>query len=314
MDPETSVEITAPSVEEAVIMGLMRLTATRDEVDIEVLDEGSRGFLGIGARGASVRVTLKPPAPEAPVVPVEPKVVVEPKPRVSEPVAAPVVPPQATEVEKPVVAPKPAAPDTIAKPTAVVVAPPVIKSEPVAASPAAPVKEPRAPRASRKSGRRSSQNAVDFDRALVASSAKEVAENLFPILQLQIESEWQQEDRPTLWIALCGRDANMLVGPRAKTLDSVQYLFRTLVHRRVDGDYNIVVDADGYRKRRRRSLESLAEAKASQAIESGRTIRLRPMPPHERRVIHIVLRKNDRVTTESVGKGRNRAITIVPQK
>ncbi len=136
--------------------------------------------------------------------------------------------------------------------------------------------------------------------------------HMLPGMDVTATVEWIDEDRPTLWVSLSGKDADALVGPRARNLHSVQYLFRALIYHRLDGDYNVVVDADGYRRRRRRSIESMAQAKADQAVEEGQTVRLRPMPAHERRIIHIVLRDDDRVSTESVGNGRDRAVTIIP--
>jgi predicted RNA-binding protein Jag len=131
----------------------------------------------------------------------------------------------------------------------------------------------------------------DLNHQAIEAVADEVAEHLFAGLRVKTGLSWRQEERVTLWISLRGRDADMLVGPRAQTLNSVQYLFRTLLHHRIEGDYNVVIDADGYRKRQRSSLESLARKKADQAVNTGRTIRLRPMPAHDRRVIHMLLRR-----------------------
>jgi spoIIIJ-associated protein len=151
-----------------------------------------------------------------------------------------------------------------------------------------------------------------LDRARLGSIARDIASHLLPNLEVEAAIEWVDEDRPTMWISLEGKDADSLVGPRARNLHAVQYLFRSLIYHELDGEYNVVVDADGYRKRRRRSIESLAEEKAARALELGRTVRLRPMPAHERRIVHITLRKDDRVSTESVGRGRDRAVTIIP--
>ena len=130
---------------------------------------------------------------------------------------------------------------------------------------------------------------------------------------MKLATEWRsEEDRPTLCISINGADANAIVGPRAQTLNSVQYLFRTLVHRQVSGSYDLVVDADGYRMRRRRSLESIARRNADKAVQESQTVRLRSMPAHERRIIHMILREDNRVRTRSVGTGRDRAITIIP--
>lgn len=151
------------------------------------------------------------------------------------------------------------------------------------------------------------------DRVRLSALAAEMVANMLPGLEIEAAVEWVDEDRPTIWVSLTGRDADALVGPRARNLHALQYLLRALLYHQSDGNYNVVVDADGYRKRRRRSLETMARAKADQAIAEGHTVRLRPMPPHERRIVHIVLRDDDRVTTESVGKGHDRAVTIVPR-
>ncbi len=302
----TAVVVTASSVDEAIILGLTRLVSTRDEADIEILDEGSRGFLGIGAREARVRVTRRAPstlpaAPHPKPGPAisEPKPVAvmgEPKSVMPEPTPAPVLPTSQPEPEKAV---------QIVSPAEVVAAPePVASVEPAPTPKLRPVELQEKPRTERPSGA--------LDRALIEKTALEVAKNLFAGFSIQYSVNWEQEDRPALWISLRGKDADIMVGPHAQTLDSIQYLFRTLLHRLTEGDYNVVLDADGYRKRRQRSLEALARKMADQAIKSGRNVRMKPMPAHERRVIHMILRKDKRVKTESFGKGHERAITIIP--
>jgi spoIIIJ-associated protein len=61
-------------------------------------------------------------------------------------------------------------------------------------------------------------------------------------------------------------------------------------------------------------LRRLAKRMAEQAIQRGRTVSLEPMPPHERRIIHLALRDNPNVTTESVGEGDHRKVTIIPRR
>ena len=304
------VVVTAASVDEAIILGLTRLMVTRDEVDIEVLDEGSHGFLGIGAREARVRVTRRDqaatPAVQQP----------EPESSIPEPEPAPEV----LESEPPTPEPKPAPVSTTPKPepeTTDQTAPPeeaAAAKEPVAAAKPVSAPEPTPVEKEEKSESYAQRPSSTLDRALVEKTALEIAENLFVGLNIEYSLSWEQEDRPALWISLHGKDADVMVGPRAQTLDSIQYLFRTLLHRMIEGNYNVVIDADGYRKRRRRSLQSLARKMADKAVKSGRTVRMKPMPAHERRIIHIILRKDKRVKTESTGRGRTRAITIVPNK
>ncbi len=291
MEPQETIEVAATSVEEAIILGLTRLGVTRDEVVIEVLDKGRRGLLGIGARKARVRLTRRPP--EA----LKAEAVSAARP-------APTAAAESVGGEK--VAEKPAQkPERRPKP------------RPKAPPPVAPSKAERkrpSPAPSPPS-RPAAATTVELDRQMVEQTVLDVAEHLLAGLRVQISLRWQDEEsgeRPTLWVSLRGRDADALVGPRAQTLDAVQYLFRTVTHRKIEGNFNLVVDADGYRQRRLRSLEALAHKMANQAVRTGRSVRLRPMPAYERRIIHMTLRKDSRVRTESSGSGTHRAITIIP--
>lgn len=350
------VEVAAPSADEAVIIGLTRMGATRDEVDIEILNEGSRGFLGFGAHEARVRLTRRD-VPQAPPPPVER--VVRPasdvKPAASAFVAsAEKVTPEPVR-PSPVVASEPATAEP-ASAAPVVSEPASAESKPERASAKPPSSRGRSrsrrsrsrdrerePARNRDVARDQARDYEDFsaeendfepgdadflttaatgeplrlgdlDCTAIEKAALDVAGHLFDGLQITVLPRWRDEDRPTLWLSVRGRDADMLVGPRAQTLNSVQYLFRSLMHHQIDGNYNVVMDADGYRRRRNHNLESLASRVAEQAIRTGRTIRMRPMPANERRIIHMILRKDERVETESVGRGRNRAITVIPVK
>lgn len=306
MNPEDSVEITAPSVEEAILLGLTRLRATRDQVDIEVLEEGSKGFLGLGSHEAKVRlarrdVTIEPRVDLASLKAQEAKATEEKE----EPQA-----PSPAPEKKPAPAPRPkrekvsekAKVEERKQPKAQ--APEEEKKPPLKQPEKAPAKPKKKPVTQEKRG--------GVDRDAVESVVLEVADHVFADFDVEVDTEWREEDRPTLWISLSGPDASSLVGRRARTLSSVQYVMRALVHHKIDGQYYLVVDADGYRERRHRSLRSLAERKANEAVQKQRTIRLRHMPASERRIIHMTLREDDRVETKSVGSGRHRAVTIIP--
>jgi len=307
MNPEDSVEITAPSVEEAILLGLTRLRATRDQVDIEVLEEGSKGFLGLGSHEAKVRLTRRD-------VTIEPRVdlaSLKAQEEAAEEEEEPQAPSPAPE-KKPAPAPKPKREKAPEK------AQVEERKQPKAPAPEEkkpPLKQPeKAPAKSKKKPamREIHEKRGGVDRDAVEAVALEVAEHVFADFDVEVDTEWREEDRPTLWISLSGPDAGPLVGRRARTLSSVQYVMRALVHHKIDGQYYLVVDADGYRERRHRSLRSLAERKANEAVQKQRTIRLRHMPASERRIIHMTLREDDRVETKSIGSGRHRAVTIIP--
>ncbi len=120
------------------------------------------------------------------------------------------------------------------------------------------------------------------------------------------------EDNAPFILDIEGADANMLIGRRGDTLAALQYITRLIVSRRLERRANIIVDADGYKSRRTERLEQLAVRMADEAVQSGRTVTLEPMPANERRIIHMTLRERQDVETRSAGEGDARKVTIVP--
>jgi len=116
------------------------------------------------------------------------------------------------------------------------------------------------------------------------------------------------------WILnITGDQINRLIGHRGETLSSLQYITRLIVSRRIQKRANIIVDAGNYKAKRSDRLRRLANRMADQALRQRRTVMLEPMPPHERRIIHLTLRKRDDVATKSVGDGDKRKVTISPK-
>jgi spoIIIJ-associated protein len=125
------------------------------------------------------------------------------------------------------------------------------------------------------------------------------------------ESE-SDEEVPWLLNVTSSTDLSPLIGRRGETLSALQYITRLITSRELQRRANIVIDIDGYKSRRTSKLFELAERMANQAIEQQRTVTLEPMPPYERRIIHLALRNREDVTTRSVGEGESRKVTIVP--
>jgi len=242
---EQAIEVTGAGVDAAVAMGLARLGVGRDAVEIEVLDEGSRGVFGLGAREARVRLT--------------PKL-------------------QATSRPAPVVSPGPVAPPA-AEPAGHVI---VEKSE-------AGVTQGVLLELLALLGMERVQ--VDVRRAEPAAGEKETP----------------------LVLNVHGMDVKVLIGRRGKTLAALQHITRLIVGREVAGRVHLVVDVDGFKARREKSLRRLAQRVAEQVVNTDRTVMLEPMPPHERRVIHLALRDHPRVVTQSIGEGDRRKVTIIPR-
>lgn len=318
MDFEQEVVISAPTVEEAVILGLARLGITREAAEIQVLDEGSKGFLGLGAREARVRVKALPPAsvtpPPTPTMPV-----VEPAKAEVTPAPGPTPVSTLSTTPLPVVAEKTASvPATAKKPEKKSAPAAASKPKPQHATPAKPaasrseISNPATAQPVPSAPVRTAATLPPAEREAIESVAREAAEHFFSALELQISLAWREDDPQALWISLRGKDADALVGPRAQTLDTIQYLLRTVVRHKVSGNYDLILDADGYRERRLRNLTLLAREAANKAVKQGRAVQLRPMPASDRRVIHMTLRDDTRVRTQSTGTGRARAVTVIP--
>lgn len=121
------------------------------------------------------------------------------------------------------------------------------------------------------------------------------------------------DDPPTIFIDVLGQDLGMLIGRRGENLAQIQYMVNLLANRHLGTWTRVIIDIEGYRSRREESLIGLAERVARQVARSRRPIQLEPMPPNERRIVHLTLRGNPDVTTESSGEGANRRITVQPR-
>jgi len=138
-------------------------------------------------------------------------------------------------------------------------------------------------------------------------------------LQAQVRMTWerepdQPESPPALLLDIVGGDLGILIGRRGETLAALQYMLRLMLNQATGQWVNVVVDVEEYKARRERNLRQLALRMAERAIATRRTVKLEPMPPAERRVIHITLRDHPGVTTVSEGEGEARKVTIVPKR
>lgn len=123
------------------------------------------------------------------------------------------------------------------------------------------------------------------------------------------------EETITLHVEGADEEAmGLLIGRRGETLRSLQFLLNLLVSRRVQKWPQIVVDVGNYRQRRQESLEGLARRMAERVRQTGRPIMLEPMAAYERRIVHLALREDKTIYTESSGEGENRKIVIYPGK
>ena len=119
-------------------------------------------------------------------------------------------------------------------------------------------------------------------------------------------------DDGELILDITGDDLAVLISRHGKTLDALQFLVSAITVRTIGFRYPVVIDVEGYKSRQRQKLESIARSSANRAASQHRSVKLRPMTPYERRLVHIALRDDDRVETASEGEGSARHVVIIP--
>jgi len=137
-------------------------------------------------------------------------------------------------------------------------------------------------------------------------------------IKAQVSGAWSDpaeagEARPLI-LEVSGDDLGILIGPRGETVAALQYITRLIISKEVGEGVNVVIDVEGHRRRREEQLRRMARRMAEQVVQRQRTMTLEPMPPAERRIVHLELRDHPAVYTESVGEGDKRKVTIIPKK
>ncbi len=279
-----SIESIGADVEAAIAKGIAELGVSRDQVMVEVLEEAGRRLLGLGAKPARVRLTVIR-APETPAPAAEPAI--------SAPKA-----PKATESAPKRPEPKPKAPT---------------KPRPAKATPEADVLpfEDEDEEAAEPASEQQLAEAAKVGEVVL----RQLLHSMGITATVTAQPAQKQSGEPQHWtLDVRGNDLSELIGRRGETLASLQYITRLITSREIGHRAHIVVDVDGYKARREEMLRRLAFRMAEQAIQRGRTVSMEPMPPHERRIVHLTLKDNPDVSTESVGEGENRKVTIVPRR
>ena len=117
-----------------------------------------------------------------------------------------------------------------------------------------------------------------------------------------------------VYVEMNGKDSRTVIGKRGQTLDAIQYLASLVVNKDNENYTKVVVDAENYRAKRERTLEQLANRLAAKVIKTRKHVRLEPMNPYERKVIHATLQKNPEITTRSEGEEPYRRVVIELKK
>lgn len=251
-------------IDEAVELALIDLKVSRDDVEVTVLEEPTKGFLGIGAKLAKVRVEKKKPAePEKPEKPAKPK--------------------ESKAKEK--------------------------KQE----------KKPNTKKAQEKKPEEKRRNIVlddvdindlkEVEEHEALTFLKDITEKMG--LDLSFKARVGED---LVYVEMNGKDSRTVIGKRGQTLDAIQYLASLVVNKDREKYTKVVVDAENYRAKRERTLEQLANRLGAKVVKTRKHVRLEPMNPYERKVIHATLQKNPNITTRSEGEEPYRRVVIELKK
>jgi spoIIIJ-associated protein len=150
------------------------------------------------------------------------------------------------------------------------------------------------------------------DESELAAEVRDLMERIAVAIGVSGRVDVEESDE-TITVSCVGGDVGMLIGRHGQTIDAVQYLLNAMFYRRPEEERKeIVVDAAGYRARRRATLETLAVRSAERAARSGDAVALDPMTAVERKIVHLRLKEFDGVETTSEGTEPNRYVVVLP--
>lgn len=236
----TFIEVAATTVDEAITNGLEELGLRREDVDVEVLDEGKRNIFRFASRQARVKLLVK-----------------------------------ATDGAEEIT--------------------PLTDAEDIV-----PL------------------NGESPNLSYIQQEAEAVVQNILRLMEVQATLHTEivdidDEERNVVSVNIEGDDLSFLIGRKSETLNAFQYIVSLILSHQTGQWITVYLDVQNYRARRLNELKKLARRTADQVAGSGKQQMLEPMPPNERRIIHIELRKNNQVITKSVGEEPYRKICVLPR-
>ena len=154
---------------------------------------------------------------------------------------------------------------------------------------------------------------TDTDTTNVAEHARQFLEGILERMDIDADVDISEQDDKIILDIDCD-NVERVIGRRGQVIDALQHLVGKVSFRDRGGTRGkpIIVDADGYRMKQIDRLEALADRMAKKAIDSGTTVELNPMSPHDRRIVHMALADIEGVSTRSEGEGEDRHILVIP--
>lgn len=276
-----SVEAEGTTIDEAIENALDMLQVERDRVEIEILTDATRGLFGLGGKKARVRATLRAPLWGS-----------DKQAEIPDDIGNRQAPqagssggwsPKRRRASQPVSAAREDDGEASAD----------VSEE------TAPTSAPRIPVQISKEG---AERGAEFLRKALDLMGIEAS--------VEIETSPPPYDEVVLQVN--GDSSGVVIGRHGQTVDAIEYIVNRLVAREYPNQGHVVVDAAGYRTRRRQSLTDMARRLADKARRERRTVTLNPLSPRDRRVVHIALKNERGITTRSHGVGLHRKLLIIP--
>lgn len=283
------IRATGKTVDDALTEALIQLGTTSDQVQYEVIEKGSAGFLGIGSKPAVILVKRKSVINKT----AEKKVEAEKKSVLYDNKTIKSEKKSALQDEK------------------------VVKPEKKA-----PVKEENKKTMDKKTMEAPAVDEVVEKSVKVPVNAKEIEtkvdaflKDVFKAMEMEVEIKYEYEEASrTLSVELVGQDMGILIGKRGQTMDSLQYLISLVANKESSEYVRVKLDTENYRKRRRATLENLAKNIAYKVKRERKPVTLEPMNPYERRIIHSALQNDRYVETHSEGNEPYRRVVVTLKK
>lgn len=282
------ITVSAKTLDDAITEALIQLGVTSDRLDYDVIEKGSAGFLGIGARQAVIRARRKVEVVEEPEIVEE----VVAKETIVEPVVKTEKKP-AKEFKKEFKKDHKKDHKKDRKDNKKEYKKEVVK-EVKEEAPQAEVKE------------------VELAKVEEATikACEEFLQNVLKTMDMEVEITSKVDEEGALSIEMSGKNMGILIGKRGQTLDSLQYLTNRVANKMQDGYVRVKLDTEDYRRRRKETLENLAKNIAHKVKKTRRPVSLEPMNPYERRIIHSALQADRSVTTHSEGEEPYRRVVV----
>ena len=281
-------EFSAKTVDEALTKACLDFETSSENLEIQVLFEGSSGFLGFGAKPARINVRRKEVSlPEEPVI-------------------EEAVPVKEERKEAPKEERKEAKKE--------------FKSEPRREPKREPKKDARKAEAFKEDVKPQHEERKVVERTeeeitAVKADAEKFLSGVFKAMELEVEIKMEYKSAEgNLEIEFLGEDMGILIGKRGQTLDSLQYLTSLVVNKGRQGYIRVKLDTEDYRNRRKETLENLAKSIAYKVRKTRKPVSLEPMNPYERRIIHSALQGNRYVETYSEGNEPYRHVVVKLKK